>query len=254
MNTDISLQMNRVVVFGGQLVFCELSNKTFASMWIYFIFASYEAHIPWMNVLLVFQRKNHFVVSTDWLNPWAVCGADGLSSFPAAVTWRGTGRAALTGGSQEGARVSAGAQPDEKAALVHCNGRRSRRVNRIKLQLLIVKIRGFGFVLGKSWEENVWGWLLGEQAVISGEVLCSSSHSLWRLIAAQIVPVPLWNNLGRQESPLHRHGYFGMQTIFWDAFFHLSGHVFGWYGDVGHALFFFLLRQLWKWQRFIYLC
>ena len=50
----------------------------------------------------------------------------GLSSFPAAVTCRGAGHAALTGRSKEGAHVSEGAQTDEKAPLIHSNGRRSR--------------------------------------------------------------------------------------------------------------------------------
>lgn len=82
----------------------------------------------------------------------------GLSSFPAAVTYGGAGHAGLTGRSDEGAQVSEGAQPDEEAGLVHSNGRRSRRGNRIKLQLFVVKIRGFGFALWQKFRGECLGW------------------------------------------------------------------------------------------------
>lgn len=90
----------------------------------------------------------------------------GLSSFPAAVTYGGAGHAGLTGRSDEGAQVSEGAQPDEEADLVHSNGRRSRRGNRIKLQLFVVKRRGFGFALWQKFRGECLGRrLLGKQAV-----------------------------------------------------------------------------------------
>lgn len=49
----------------------------------------------------------------------------GLSSFPAAVIRGGAGQAAFTSRSNEGAHISEGAQPEEKAVLIHSNGRRS---------------------------------------------------------------------------------------------------------------------------------
>lgn len=58
-----------------------------------------------------------------------------------------------------------GARPDEEADLVHSNGR-SRRGNRSKLQLFVVKRRGFGFVLWQKFRGECLGQrLLGKQAV-----------------------------------------------------------------------------------------
>lgn len=69
-----------------------------------------------------------------------------LSWFPAAVTCR-AGHAALTSRSNEGACVSEGAQPDEKAALICSDCRRSRKSKFNQIAVSHSEDRGFGFVL-----------------------------------------------------------------------------------------------------------